>query len=249
MEKLEKKKHDHKLTSWLRFGIFAVVMLAPFFSVLSKCIYVAVNKNAKESYYGQTINETIKKDGYKNNTEYYTLRTYDIENIQGEISYIITNLNVEGTNPITTDNEEEVIELFFYNYQNTYYCRIKYNDGTPLQYWTYKNTQYQDTIFKFYLVAEPTEQAKQYLSYFEYNKNSYLSNAFEYAIEDLENSNIYNWSKQTGIYTAINNMVEGLGASNILGMLLAYWGILTAIYIVFDIVIECFTKLTHLLAD
>ena len=50
MEKLEKKKHDHNLTKWLKFGIFAVIMIAPFLSVLSKCVYVAVNKNAKESY-------------------------------------------------------------------------------------------------------------------------------------------------------------------------------------------------------
>lgn len=75
---------------------------------------------------------------------------------------------------------------------------------------------------------------------------------FYNAIDELNNQPIFNWTQQTAIYTAINNMCTGLefGTSgNTLSLLLTYWSLNTAIYIVFDIIIFCFTKITHFLND
>ena len=129
MEKL-KLKHDHKLTDMLKVLIFAVVMLAPFFAVLTECLYMIINKNAPSNY-----------------------------------------------------------------------------TGTP-----------QDVFYN--------------------------------AVANLGNKPIFSWTTDTAIYTAISGMTTGLEmgtGANTLALLLTYWALNTAIYIIFDIVIVLFTKLTHLL--
>lgn len=72
------------------------------------------------------------------------------------------------------------------------------------------------------------------------------------AIDNLNTQPIFNWTSSTAIYTAINNMCTGLefGTSgNTLSLLLTYWSLNTAIYIVFDIIIYMFTKLTHFMNE
>lgn len=129
MEKLKQKnKHDHTLTDWLKFGIFTIIMLAPFFAVLTECLYMIINKNAPSNY-----------------------------------------------------------------------------TGTP-----------QDVFYN--------------------------------AINNLATKDIFNWTTSTGIYQSINAMTTGLNfgtSANVIAILLSYWSLNTAIYIVFDIIIVMFTKLTH----
>lgn len=127
MEKL-KKKHNHLLTDILKFTIFAVIMLAPFFAVLTECLYMIVNKNAPTNYTG----------------------------IQADVFYI--------------------------------------------------------------------------------------------AVDKIATKPIFTWTTNTGIYTPINAMLTGLDfgtSTNTLAVLLTYWSLNTAIYIVFDIIIWAFTKITH----
>ena len=55
--------------------IYACLIAIPMVSILSRVIYVQFNKNAKDSYYGETINERIDvKVDYTNlqgNNTYY----------------------------------------------------------------------------------------------------------------------------------------------------------------------------------
>lgn len=127
-----KDAHDHALTQWLKVIIFGIVMLAPFFAVLTECMYMICNKNAP--------------------------------------------LNYTGT-------QQDV----FYN-----------------------------------------------------------------AINNIATKPIFNWTINTGIYTTINAMTTGLDmgtGANTLAILLTYWALNTAIYIVFDIIIVLFVKLTHFIND
>lgn len=81
-----------------------------------------------------------------------------------------------------------------------------------------------------------------------YVNDTTLSNVFYSSVSRLQQANLFNWAKTTGIYTPINAMTSGLGIKdNTIPMLLAYWSILTAIYIVFDLIIWVFTKITHLI--
>lgn len=73
-------------------------------------------------------------------------------------------------------------------------------------------------------------------------------NVFYEAIDQIGTQPIFNWTTGTAMYTTINGMTTGLdfgSGANVLAILLTYWSLNTAVYIIFDIVIWAFTKLTH----
>lgn len=71
---------------------------------------------------------------------------------------------------------------------------------------------------------------------------------FYNAVSNMCAKPLFSWTTQTGIYTPINAMCTGLEIqSGALPILLTYWALMTAIYIVFDIVIKMFTYITHLI--
>ena len=73
-----------------------------------------------------------------------------------------------------------------------------------------------------------------------------LDNVFYYAVAQLQTESLFNWCTNTGIYTTINAMNTGLGITDAtISLLLTYWALLTALYVVFDIIIVLFTKITH----
>ena len=60
--------------------IFGILMCLPMFSILARVIYVQSNPNAKDSYYGETINEIQyinlgSQDNIKFNNVKYSLQT------------------------------------------------------------------------------------------------------------------------------------------------------------------------------
>ena len=121
-------KHDHSLTDVLKFVIFMIVMLAPFFAIMTECLFVICNKNAPSNYTG-------------------------------------------------------TVQDVFYN-----------------------------------------------------------------AVANMVSKPLFSWTTQTGIYTPVNAMCTGLDVQGgALPVLLVYWALMTAIYIVFDIVIKIFTTLTHMI--
>ena len=254
MEELKKQrqKHDHKGTKILKLIIFSCVMLAPFFSILTRCLYV-LNPNAKDSYFGETINQydniVVREFSELNtNTTYYYYNNYvEFEvNVNkviyvSDVNIIINNSNVE------LDNND--IKAFRTTYYSGYSYTIFYhNDMTA--YTGIRSSEYEIYFSFRYISNDFTTENLQArfngnITYHIYNKYSYLDNAFEYSLENLAKSNYYNWTQNTGIYTGINSMCTGLGVNNVIAILLTYWALCTCIYIVFDIVIELFTKITH----
>ena len=76
------------------------------------------------------------------------------------------------------------------------------------------------------------------------------NNIFYDAVAKLSTQQLFNWTTSTAIYSTLSLMLNGFdlgtGAAT-LCLLLTYWALMAAIYIVFDIIIFIFTKLTHLL--
>lgn len=259
MEKLKVGKHDHKLTNWLKVIIFGCVMLAPVFSVVSKCLYVACNKNAFQSYSDKsyTIQNKITLTNLTDviNTQQYTLNTSNVDftGTYNQTSYLIEYEQANWTTP----NNAKYFTIggsigHASNYSMTYYDESKnYISFTRL---TEANT------YTFILVSTETNgsyftnslfgaELETYQYIVETNK---LDNAFQYAVEQIPNEQIFAWTKNTGIYTPINAMCNGLGfnaQNNVLAVLLTYWMLCTCVYIVIDIVIACFTKLTHIFGN
>lgn len=254
MEKVKLGKHKHTLTDLLKVLIFSIVMLGPLFAVGSKCIYVACNKNAKDSYYGETINEEKQTytDKIKLGYTYY-LQRENLNRIVPQTTFI----KIDET-AIFNSNRSEIPQYWNNNKSVIKYFRFTYDSSTNTERIVFFNENYiQYNSFgyvNFTLSITFTAQNSINLSfddwfyYIEYNNYSYLDNAFYYAVDELNEQPIFSWTKNTAMYTAINTMTEGLelGENNILALLLTYWTLMTLIYIIFDIVIVLFTKLTHM---
>lgn len=85
-----------------------------------------------------------------------------------------------------------------------------------------------------------------------FNKANALVNTdlYSQAEQLMLSNNIISWVNTTAIYTAINNMFTGLNiTSQTITYLLTYWMMITAVYVVIDIVIETFVYLTHWFTD
>ena len=299
MEKLSKKtKHDHTLTNILKFAIFSVIMLAPIFSVASRCLYVICNKNAKDSYSvklpidningaNENYNFTASSLwlGIKSNGELYNNSglnanlsynaNFDFK-YNDNIFFIWKFSNITNLNTKTSIYSEST--TYQSNNTNTYktinnitYCYTIVNisyDHIPSTIYLYGNGNAINgelTNFGFFKVNDYYNTTPSSTTLFnkiynhldnfflngvanlETDKSANLDNAFEYSLSQIEESSYYNWATNLGIYTPIYNMVNGLGGHDIIALLLAYWSIYTAIYIVFDIIIACFVKITHLL--
>lgn len=82
-----------------------------------------------------------------------------------------------------------------------------------------------------------------------FNENSQLgADTFYNAVDHLATKPIFNWTINTGIYTTINAMTTGLEfgtSANTLAIILTYISLNVAVYVVFDIILYLFTRLTH----
>lgn len=288
MEKL-KNKHDHKLTNVLKAVIFSIVMLAPFFAIMSKCIYVQANPNAKESWSGgqsityyerqpkyvtneiNSINDLELGNIYHFNIENDTLDTYliggnfysikmnilnindfdfgnyDLELTDYDLAFATTNYDLNIV-LVITDNSFTLNIMSYIN--SSYFLQLYWN--VPLT--TYDFTLDCDFILNDYedIVSQNINELIKSTTYNVYDyvehttTETSLDNVFYYAVEDLKNEKLFNWTEDTAIYSAINTMCTGLDVQGgVLPLLLTYWALMTAIYIVFDIVIVVFVKLTH----
>lgn len=282
MEKIKLGKHDHKLTNILKFFIFSIIMIAPFLSVLASCLYVANNKNAKESYSGTTIldieyryqsNEvnsvndlvegniyqfnvaTLALDDFLLNSDYISIKCvsecnftyYEIDD-----NYIPDGENVTTYNSTPLVLTAELVSLLTYrddtitDYGYVDFSGVMFQNSFIIQLieWDLQNmTQEWVTNLFSYTGYNQIES-------FSYDDSGTLDNVFYYSVNQIPNQQLFAWTKNTAIYTPINNMCVGLGwdaNNNVLAVLLTYWSLNIAIYIVFDIIIFTFTKLTHFL--
>lgn len=265
MEKLKKEKHNHKLTDILKFSIFGIVMIAPFLSVLARVMYVSCNKNAKDSYSGV--------NGYQINYKYesnevndindlirgniYTITLNEIpisidRNLLGLSIYNMTSLEIFDITTTSSSNAQIVIEMrnTGITLRNTNYTAIAgvnlTSDDLPYSFQFVYYDLTSSEIPSYYTISQTDFNVFENV---EIHNEGTLDNAFEYSINRLKEDNLYNWALNTGIYEGIEAMTTGLGMNNTIAMLLSYWGICTAVYIVFDIIIFCFVKLTHFMND
>lgn len=252
--KLEQVAHKHTLTGILKVLLFALLMLAPIFSVASRCLYVICNKNAYQSYSGQNVEDTTYTRTDINNLKVNDLVYYN-SNGQAQIQRVGTDLYITASNITLNDisyNNADTIQFYAYPStpnSNTLYIVIKEGNSTLISrdvmsgdytctfnFLSYNsnavNQNYIDGMKNFYVIT--------------YNANSKLDNVFTYSVNEMENDQLFNWTQNTAIYTGINTMTTGIGITQeAIPILLTYWFLLTVIYVIVDIIINTFTLLTH----
>lgn len=248
--KITSEKHNHKLTNLLKVFIFSVLMLLPFINIAVRCGYVMLNKNAYHSYYGETINETTYSDiDTFNNVDYYNffaLQGGTFENQDGNTTIYISDFKDNDNLPLTfTPNA-----FLYYITNNT--VNIQFLGENSERYST--STQNYTLNFNYHFISNtsglPLSLLKSFSKKINYNNYSYLDNVFEYSLNKLEQEQYITWTQNTAVYTGVNAMTTGLGITQtVIPMLIVYWFILTIIYIIIDIVLALFTKLTHMIGN
>lgn len=260
--KIDKKKHNHKLTDLLKIAIFSLIMLAPMFAIASKCLYVACNKNANESYSGTTY--IVKQPVYYETNEVEDYNDLIINQIY-HYSNNFQTIEAPQTNMLlftfyATENIKEQFNLNNNVNELTYYIQT---DGKPYVYYIDSIVRYENIVNKpFDFVIKSYRENISYIDniiqyfsksemklvkeYIDVTQQETLDNVFYMSVNDIKNQTLFNWTTDTAIYSAINGMCNGLAVQDgVLPILLTYWSLMTAIYIVFDLIIFTFTKITH----
>lgn len=252
--KLNDVKHNHSLTDLLKVILFALMMLLPFLDVGTRCAYVIANKNAYQSYSNEIVEQTALLNTsnidsyYVNNqliTTYYD-STITYNNQSGIFGFSQITLDINEL--LNTTNVNYIGFRFYTSSTNM----MRFYDSNGNEY-TLQNAN--NTIGTFsYVVDMTTYNTKSIYNYRNANVNIYkidkLDNVFQYSISQLENSQLYNWTTQTAIYSGVSTMTSQLGITGkIIPIILCYWLFITIIYILIDIVIKIFTILTHALGS
>ena len=248
----EKTKHNHKLTDLLKVCIFGLLMIAPLLASVSQMLYVTLNKNAKDSYYGETINKQeniFYKDLVVNETYYINSAEQTPPQQQNYINgrYYCNNVSINGnyedysnvTNFRLYLNSGGQIECLFYSDISTYFKYNLTSSGYIVTFTYLSTTQSGNTL-------NPNDYDLFYQK--KYENYSYLDNAFYYGVDQMTKSDLFNWTQNTAIYTGVKAMTDNLQIqTNAIAILIVYWFILTIIYIIIDIILKCFTTITHMI--
>lgn len=246
--KIEELKHNHSLTDLLKILLFAILMLAPALSVGTRCLYVIANKNAYQSYSDVSSMETtlisdnsqvIENNNYMinlldsgnnySNEIYINSSTIDYDYIAGsEISYVVSIIRFYPNNT----------HIRFIESNNTAH-NYELNDEKR----TYLNGQ----TFNLQSgnLVNPNQAVRFYMVSYTTNK---LDNVFEYSVSKLATDQMFTWTQNTPVFTGVEAMCTQLGiTAPAIPIIIAYWLILTCVYIVIDIVIKLITYITHLI--
>lgn len=182
-----KKRSGKNLIRFFYHLLVVLAMALPMLSGLVRVIYVQSNMNAKDSYFGDTINQSqiVYSNDLFTNEHYYidnriqpALNFSNFSNIQYYVIDINSSSNVDLTNcayfRLYFDNTGR-LEVICFNSSNTLIADIYITNGNYLVDFTLlrtsnianNNNSIGDTdIFYFY----------------SYNQYSYLDNAFDYSI-------------------------------------------------------------------
>lgn len=229
--------------------IYGFLLFMPLLAIAITCAYAIFNKNAYQSYYGDTINEE-QTNIVNGNLEVGITYTTSFKDFTEPLlvtspTYNITNfafIDCLGTNPIPSNVTIKSFQLIY----NTSNCNIKFVDTNDTSYYYSYIQQISNPqpnysyyyIFSYKIITSQTlpTEIQQKTTYTTYIQNSFLSEVFYYSVDKVEESNLFNWSKDTGMYTTVHGATELLGITNtFIPMLMSYWLLISVIYIVYDI--------------
>lgn len=222
--------------------IYGFLLFMPLLAILITCGYAMFNKNAYQSYYATTLNEeTYINNNLSNidNNQIYYLNTQNYENNTVNAFELYTN-DFEVVNNGNLASTQ--VERFNSYSEIRIYCR---NNNTPEFYGINNDNTYtwitNNSLFvcKF-KINNKSGTINNPLGFYtiEYDNMSYISEVFYYSVNKAEESELFNWSKNSIIYTGIHNTCTQLSITNtFIPMLLAYWLIISVIYILYDIIL------------
>ena len=231
-EKKNKKYHE----STIGKIIYGFLLFLPLLAIGVTCSYAIFNKNAYHSYYAENINESelVEIQEIKSNETYYLKPNNSVSNFTSNITF-----TCEDTSYIIVQNNKTYYDngFFYYNEgQAKNYIALRLGNDTYS--YTALSSFVEGKINNFYSTSPNLNYLIGYLYQYEYNNNSFISEVFYYSVDKVTQSNLFNWTQNTTIYTTINQFTNTLGITNIfMPILLTYWLIISIVYFLYDIVL------------
>lgn len=242
------KKHKESTIGKIIYGF---MLFAPLLAIGITCLVTTFNKNINiEEQQEYTITVINDYENLQRGKNYY-FNSQDLNAIQDTTQHYTTifvnNIKIEqsGFNTEQINNIENSCTYFRVyrqqNYNNKGYCLIYFFDNNNNTILNISITTSYTIILKFNFDKILQENNYQYLNNSIYEKtytNVNTQNIFYYAIDQVENSTLFNWSKNNIIYTGLQATCETLSITNtFIPMLMTYWLITSILYFLYDIVL------------
>ena len=235
--KLSKDKKQKGLESTIGKIIYGFLLFAPLLAILSAVIINTFNFSSRAE-----IN--------------YKYETNDVSTINDLKIGNIYHLSLNANNRPTSTQRILVDEVYNLDTSTASAYSTTTSSDIPNFAFTTSSTYYYfytlETRYYGYQISGNFECDIVYRGNVNFDKISLLSKCTNIPIESVENldaqevfysaldrteqSEIFNWSKNTGIYTVLNTTCNGLGITNTFTpFLMAYWLLVSVIYFVYDI--------------
>lgn len=242
-EERKRCKKSHETT--IGKIIYGFLLFLPLLAIGVTCGYAMFNKNAYQSYTGEQKIENI---------QYLNTATPDTLPTGNSVTYYFTkNVNSHDNSNTGWFNYEN-ISIPNIN-PNGYRFRIRFAQR-DIQIQTgvnsYSYAQFQD--FTFNLVSfDNNDTGLTYATnmyFITYSSTKELDNVFYYSVNKITQSELFNWSQNSIIYTGMSNFTTALSITNtFVPTLLTYWLIISIVYFMYDIVLMMLTILHRKIHD
>ena len=233
---MKEKKTKSNKENWIGNIIRGFLLFMPLLAIGVTCAYAIFNKNAYQSYENyqtQSIVNVSQNDTLQQGRT-YTI-TYTTGLTQGQTFYIdngqtnIVELFFPNENwiaqSIFPSFEGTRTRLIIYDTNNNQHNKFNWQDISN-NFWfvsTGVNTTNPNNNYAYQITTLETTQAK-------------LDNVFYYSIDKVQQSPLFNWATDTGMYNVIHGACTTLGIeTTFVPFLLAYWLLTYLIYIIYDI--------------
>lgn len=201
--------------------IYEFLLFMPLIAIFVTCGYAMFNKNA---YQSQNLQPNYTQ--IKSNDDLVLNKTYHFSNVSPVNTYNITVSNISNLVGYSYNNLENINRIRLYSSG-----LVEFSQDTTQLFSTNNIINFDFNLISFYRENEVYKVL--------YNiENNTLLDTFYYSVEKVEQSNLFNWAQNSIIYTGIANTCTQLSITNtFIPLLLAYWLIISVIYILYDIIL------------
>lgn len=235
-------------------------MLMPIFAIGVKCLYTTFNPNAKDSYYGETINDSTQTNyqpqNLSLNKEYYLTNVLLPNN---DYPSMVSSSNLFSVILLETDNPNLEPFLNVGSYMRFY--RGTGNVGSNTQYSVYfsNNVNFDNSVtygisttytnkllINSYTWNISTTYEFEPFYTIEYNDYSYIDNVFYYSVVQINNEPLFSWAQSSFLSQPLLFITNffGVPSTSPILTILCYWFSISVIWLVFDAVMY-FPLLIH----
>jgi len=242
--------------------IYAFLLFMPLLAIGVTCAYAIFNKNAYQStaMVQDTKYELIgNQENFevRNYYQFYTNSNLILNNRNQTIKFK-NFASISGYTQAEILNIEKTNQFEFYQNQNGKFIHFSLNGQSENYYFQFANTEgvlSRNLIFNFQFDGNNNllNNYQDNIYLLQFGQSNLLDNVFYYSIDKVQESPLFNWAKDSAIYTGMTTTCNALNITTpFIPLLTTYWLIISIIYILYDIILvilHIFHKKIHQLED